>query len=229
MADLDEELSRAVEESEAREVAMGGVVAPVSQSKPQQSLKAKGSVALLAFLLAAGGGILALVLTSVNDSAIYAKGVDELLAEKDRLGTRMLNVNGTLVKGSLKSNVTTRTTQPCEYRFSLEKNGKTIPVRFSQCVVPDTFKDVPDMDVDVTATGRYASAGYFEADKIMAKCPSKYEMKERAAAGETAPHGPVAPGMDGYAPAYSPGYAPAPAGAGEKIEPIGVPENGKQG
>jgi cytochrome c-type biogenesis protein CcmE len=63
-----------------------------------------------------------------------------------------------------------------------------LPVHYSRCTVPDTFQDVPGMVVDVTAEGTLDAAGHFEASTIMAKCPSKYEMKERALKGEAAPH-----------------------------------------
>ena len=39
--------------------------------------------------------------------------------------------------------------------------------------------------------GRLNQAGHFDATNIMAKCPSKYEMKERAKKGERAPHAEV--------------------------------------
>jgi cytochrome c-type biogenesis protein CcmE len=81
-----------------------------------------------------------------------------------------------------------RRDQPCEYRFTIEKKGVALPVRFAQCIVPDTFRDMPGMDVSVTAEGKLTQAGNFEASTIMAKCPSKYEMKDRARAGEKAPH-----------------------------------------
>jgi cytochrome c-type biogenesis protein CcmE len=64
-----------------------------------------------------------------------------------------------------------------------------IPVQFRQCVVPDTFRDMPGMDVMVTAGGKLAPDGKsFDATDIMAKCPSKYEMQQRSMAGEAAPH-----------------------------------------
>jgi cytochrome c-type biogenesis protein CcmE len=47
---------------------------------------------------------------------------------------------------------------------------------------------MPGMDVSVTAEGKLTEAGNFEASNIMAKCPSKYEMKDRAKSGEAAPH-----------------------------------------
>jgi cytochrome c-type biogenesis protein CcmE len=47
---------------------------------------------------------------------------------------------------------------------------------------------MPGMDVTVTAEGTLAQNGSFEATHIMAKCPSKYEMRDRAGRGEQAPH-----------------------------------------
>jgi cytochrome c-type biogenesis protein CcmE len=55
--------------------------------------------------------------------------------------------------------------------------------------VPDTFKDMPGMDVEVTAEGKLgADDKVFTATSIIAKCPSKYEMKQKSMAGEIAPH-----------------------------------------
>jgi len=61
-------------------------------------------------------------------------------------------------------------------------------VHYPQCSVPDTFRDVPNVDVEVTAEGTLTETGTFDASRIMAKCPSKYEMEQRAASGETVPH-----------------------------------------
>jgi cytochrome c-type biogenesis protein CcmE len=67
-------------------------------------------------------------------------------------------------------------------------------VRYAQCIVPDTFKDVPGMDVGVTVEGKLAAGGGFEASQVMAKCPSKYEMKEMKEQGKEMPHQ-LAPAM----------------------------------
>ena len=83
---------------------------------------------------------------------------------------------------------------PCEYRFIIAKNGAELPVRFAQCVVPDTFRDVPDIDVGVTVEGELQKDDTFEATSVLAKCPSKYEMKQRKKNGEQMPHGPLASG-----------------------------------
>jgi cytochrome c-type biogenesis protein CcmE len=180
MSKLDDELAKAVEDSEADEASRPVVMPDVA---PQRAAP-KRELGLLVGLLVIGGAVLTLVLTNLNDAAIYSKGVDEVVGQKGALAGRNLRVQGTLVKGSLARRET-----PCEYRFRMKKNGSEIEVRYPQCVVPDTFRDVPNMDVDVTATGKLAGDGHFQASEIMAKCPSKYDMKQSAAAGKQAPHG----------------------------------------
>ncbi len=138
----------------------------------------------LAMVAAAIAG---LVLTGMQDNAIYSKPVDQLLAQKAKFAGRPVRAEGNLIHGSLM-----KREQPCEYRFSIAKNGVELPVRFAQCVVPDTFRDVPDLDVGVTVEGELQSDDTFEATSVLAKCPSKYEMKERKEHGEQMPHGPLA-------------------------------------
>jgi cytochrome c-type biogenesis protein CcmE len=184
MSGIDEDLRNAVLESEADEAARPVVV---SEEKPVRARPRK-EIGLLIALLVMGGSILALVMTSFNDAAIYSKGVDEVVQHGSELASKNLRVQGTLVKGTL-----VRRESPCEYRFRMKKNGSEIAVSYPQCVVPDTFRDVPEMDVDVTATGKLAADGHFQASEIMAKCPSKYDMKQRAASGEKAPHASMFP------------------------------------
>jgi cytochrome c-type biogenesis protein CcmE len=81
-----------------------------------------------------------------------------------------------------------RRSEPCEYRFKLKKNAVEMTVLYPQCVVPDTFRDVPGVNVEVTAEGQLAANGTFHATQIMAKCPSKYEMRGKANQGQSAPH-----------------------------------------
>jgi cytochrome c-type biogenesis protein CcmE len=128
-----------------------------------------------------------LVLTGMQDNAIYSRPVDQLMAEKAKFLHRPVRAEGNLVHGSL-----VKRDQPCEYRFSIEKNSVEVPVRFAQCVVPDTFRDVPDTDVGVTVEGELQADGSFEATTVLAKCPSKYEMQQRKNRGEQMPHGPLA-------------------------------------
>jgi cytochrome c-type biogenesis protein CcmE len=180
MSHVDDELAQALADSEATARAEDPL--PVTRVATSSG-SAKRSIGLLVALLAMGGGILTLVMTSFEKAAVYSRGVDELVKEKEKLNGRNVRVEGVLVKGTLK-----RRDQPCEYRFDLEKKGVVLPVRYAQCIVPDTFRDVAGMDVSVTAEGSLAKSGSFEATQIMAKCPSKYEMQDRAKKGEKAPH-----------------------------------------
>jgi cytochrome c-type biogenesis protein CcmE len=144
----------------------------------------------IAVALAMGAAaIAALVLTGMQDKAMYSKPVDELLAQKTRFMGRPVRAEGNLVHGSLE-----KRDSPCEYKFVITKNGAELPVRFDQCVVPDTFRDVPDMDVGVTVEGELQTDNSFVASSVLAKCPSKYEMDQRKKNGESMPHGPLASG-----------------------------------
>jgi cytochrome c-type biogenesis protein CcmE len=139
--------------------------------------------ALVFGLGAAAAAICGLVLVGMQEGAVYAKPVDELVSQKARFAGRPVRAEGNLVHGTL-----VKRDSPCEYRFTIEKNGTQVPVRFAQCVVPDTFRDVPGMDVGVTVEGELRSDNTFEATTVLAKCPSKYEMKERQQKGEKMPH-----------------------------------------
>jgi len=185
---LDQELAALVGDGENEEA-----VPPVAASTPPSPPAApKGNLKLLLALLAMGGGIVALVM-SFSGAAVYAKTVDQVVAEADKLQGRKLRVEGRLVHGSLM-----RRDQPCEYRFQIGGEGAVLPVRYAQCVVPDTFRDVPGMDLDVTVEGTISQEGAFEATQVLAKCPSKYEMQDRAAKGEAVPHGPMGEAVTGY-------------------------------
>ncbi|HYQ03407.1 MAG TPA: cytochrome c maturation protein CcmE [Polyangiaceae bacterium] len=180
MSDLDKELEQA---AAAVDEPAPPVVRPAAEYAPPPR---KGNVGLLIGLLVMCAAILSLLAFSFDKSAAYAKEVDELLREKDKYPDRSVRVQGTLVKGTL-----VRRDQPCEYRFELEdlkSKGVKMPVRYAQCIVPDTFKDMPGMDVMVTAEGKLESDGHFQASNIFAKCPSKYEMKEMQKGGAKAPH-----------------------------------------
>lgn len=180
---VDQELKRAVEEAEA-ETTVPAVAQAAGSSGPESSdRKPKRSLGLLVGLLVIVAGVLGLVFTSFEDSAIYSVGVDQLLKEPARYSQRNVRVKGMLVKGTL-----TRREEPCEYRFKLQEKDTVLAVEYPQCVVPDTFRDMPGMDVEVTAEGKMAANGAFQATTIMAKCPSKYEMKQKSMAGEIAPH-----------------------------------------
>jgi cytochrome c-type biogenesis protein CcmE len=165
--------------------------APLPRRRRQNDEEPEGrrwvGAAIAVGIAMAAAAIATLVLTGMKDRAIYSKPVDELLANKAKFLGRPVRADGNLVHGSL-----TKRDQPCEYRFTIERNGKELPVRYALCVVPDTFRDVPDMDVAVTVEGELQRDDSFEATQVLAKCPSKYEMQQRKDRGEQMPHGPLA-------------------------------------
>ncbi|MEY4577223.1 MAG: hypothetical protein RL701_1926 [Pseudomonadota bacterium] len=134
------------------------------------------------------GGALSLLMfgSEASDALVYSKLVNEVLTKPEDFKGRELRVEGELKQGSIAFRE-----QPCEYRFVLGKEGKEMPVRFPQCIVPDTFKD--GVGLQVSVQGKLTNDGYFLANKVIAKCPSKYEMEERKKRGETMPHSMMPP------------------------------------
>ncbi len=169
-----------------------GVEVPARRRRRDEEEEDEGAsrrrLLLVVPLVAAAAAIVALVLVGMQDKGIYSKPVDELVAQKSKFVGKPVRAEGNLVHGSL-----VKKEDPCEYRFRIEKNGVEVPVRFAKCVVPDTFRDVPGMDVGVTVEGELLADNTLEASNVLAKCPSKYEMKEKAAQGEKAPHAAMSP------------------------------------
>jgi cytochrome c-type biogenesis protein CcmE len=184
MSNLDRELEQAVRESEAvAEAQPTPVAVPTTPGAPP-----KRSIALLVSLLVMGGAILTLVFTTLDGSLIRNRQVDDLVRDREKLVGRNVTVEGKLKRGTLM-----RRDEPCEYRFTIKGQKEEIAMRYPRCVVPDTFRDVPGMETQVTAQGSLEADGHFAATSIVAKCPSKYEMKDRASKGEQAPHQAVGP------------------------------------
>jgi cytochrome c-type biogenesis protein CcmE len=195
MSKLDDELRKAVLDSEAKarpDDALSSVEAPARDV--HQDRGTKRNLGLLLGLFALGGGVIAFVLGQDGKQLVYAKQVDQVLANREELKSRNLRVQGVLVHGSL-----IKRDQPCEFRFKVRPKenpeGGQLEVHYESCIVPDTFRDVAGMDVEVTAEGQL-SGEHLAATQIFAKCPSKYEMQQRQAAGETAPHGGGAPAVN---------------------------------
>jgi cytochrome c-type biogenesis protein CcmE len=158
--------------------------------EPEQGISSTVKIGAVIVLL--GGAVAALLFgTTATDAFVYSKLVHEVMNKPADFAGRELRVEGELKPGSIKFRE-----QPCEWQFVLQKEGKEMPVQYSQCVVPDTFRD--GMGISVTVQGKLAASGSsFVANQVVAKCPSKYEMKERAKKGEVMPHAATAPKPQG--------------------------------
>ncbi len=137
-------------------------------AEPRQSVPAEGPATNMGFLLALlvmVVGIVVLFMFGFKEAAIYSTPIAQMVEKGDEMVGRRMRLEGELVPGSL-----TKRDSPCEYRFVLKGDGKRLPIRYPQCIIPDTFRDVPDGGVLVTVEGELVKDGYFKASMIMAKC-----------------------------------------------------------
>lgn len=178
---LDQELESAVDDTS--EVVEAGNVyeAPRSPAATAPKTKSAVGIGLLAILVAMVLGIVALVMFGFKEAAVYALPANELKARAGELTGRKVRVDGELVPGTLM-----KRDDPCEYRFTIQANGTELGVQYPQCVVPDTFRE--GMGITVVVEGRLAADGTFHASEVIPRCPSRYEMDQRAGRGETMPH-----------------------------------------
>jgi len=116
-------------------------------------------------LLVAGGGIGWLVIESAADNLEYYKKVEEVMVDQARWTGPKLKLGGNVKTGSIFNKPGT-----VDYVFTVEHGGESVEVRYSG-PMPDTFRE----GSEVVVAGRLAPAGHFEANEVIAKCPSKYE------------------------------------------------------
>jgi cytochrome c-type biogenesis protein CcmE len=105
-----------------------------------------------------------LLYTTLGESMQYYKYVDEVVTSQSDWTGKKLQVHGYVVPGSIG-----KKRDRLEYRFDIQRNGKTMRA-FYTGIVPDTFKD----DSEVVLTGVLTKDG-FMANDMTAKCPSKYD------------------------------------------------------
>lgn len=181
---LDEELAQALTQTEQNDAP------PVEKAPARATPPDKGSrsMGLLAVLLVMAGAIVALFMVGFKEAAIYALPVDQLMSAQEKLAGRKVRVEGELVPGTL-----VKRDDPCEYRFTIHSAQAQMPVRYAQCVIPDTFRDVPAGGVQVTVEGTLNREGNFDATLVMAKCTSKYDPSTHEMKGleEKKPAGPL--------------------------------------
>jgi len=113
--------------------------------------------------LAAGG---------INESKTYYKTIDEVHEMGNTAMDKRLRVAGDVAEGSIVRNGR-------EVRFTLTQEHLLLNVVYDGIEpLPDTFKD----GAQALADGKMGSDGVFHANKIQAKCASKYEAEPGAGA-----------------------------------------------
>ncbi len=119
---------------------------------------------------------LAVTAATDKDIASYYVTIQELQKMDQAKYTKRLRVAGNVTAGSIKR-------EGGRTQFTLEEEGRVLPVEYTGIeTLPDTFKDKSQ----ALAEGKFGRDGVFHAQKIQAKCASKYAPKQDAApAGET--------------------------------------------
>lgn len=113
-------------------------------------------------------GILIWLATAGNtESQTYYKTIKELNGLTGNARTKRLRVGGDVEKGSI-----VRTADMVQFKLTQE-NVELVVAYDGKDPLPDTFKD----GAQALADGRMGSDGVFHANKIQAKCSSKYQAK----------------------------------------------------
>ncbi len=130
----------------------------------------------LSFLLAGIailGSVLYLVYANTQANAMYYVTVPELQHCRTCM-TQSVRVAGYVQAASIQ-----RDEQAQSISFRIEDHHQTLAVVYSG-VVPDIFR----AGVQVVVEGRYSGRGPFQAQTLLAKCPSKFQSASPAAQGQ---------------------------------------------
>jgi cytochrome c-type biogenesis protein CcmE len=118
-----------------------------------------------------------LIYTAMRSNLVYYYEIDEARAAVQP--DQKLRLSGDVVTGTVRKS-------PGESRiaFQIEDADRTsrVPVTYAG-VVPDIFKP----GIQVVVEGKFDESGTFEADRLTAKCPSKYQAAGKLGSPQTAP------------------------------------------
>lgn len=102
-----------------------------------------------------------------DETMSYSKSVSEVQLLGNRANALTLKVNGDLKKGSILRN-------NLDLDFIITEGNSELSIHYiGKDPIPDTFNN--DMDAEVIVSGRLQEDGIFHAERIQAKCASKYE------------------------------------------------------
>ncbi|HLI89774.1 MAG TPA: cytochrome c maturation protein CcmE [Ktedonobacteraceae bacterium] len=116
------------------------------------------------------GAVIYLVYANTQTNAVYYMTVSEL-KHCTICTTQAVRVAGVVQAGSI-----VRNDQSDSIRFVINDGHQTLPVTYSG-VVPDIFRP----GIQVVVEGRYSGQGPFQAQTLLAKCPSRFQSATPAA------------------------------------------------
>jgi cytochrome c-type biogenesis protein CcmE len=136
------------------------------------------------FQMAGGATAVALLLgwyaiTNLESGASFAyfQTLDEFQAAAPQFAGEHTRVHGYVVLGSIERDLPAK-----QVSFQIQNDpphkagaaASTLPVVFLGLETPDLFKDGAEVVVEGVLSGA-GPGGIFRADKVLAKCPSKFE------------------------------------------------------
>ena len=104
-----------------------------------------------------------------SSATAYYLTVDEVIAEGHQLADRPFRVKGRLVEGSFR-----REEASTLAHFRIHDNGVALNATYDG-VLPDLFFNEHS---EIVLHGQLEPEGLFIADRVLVKCPSKYEAHE---------------------------------------------------
>jgi cytochrome c-type biogenesis protein CcmE len=128
------------------------------------------------------GTLVWLATAGMSENKTYYKTITELSQMGDRAYGQRIRVGGDVAAGSIQ-----RVGNEVQFTLTQDNNTKLKVAYAGTDPLPDTFKD----GAQALADGKLGKDGVFRAQKIQAKCASKYEAKP----GQLAPgQAPINPG-----------------------------------
>jgi cytochrome c-type biogenesis protein CcmE len=134
-------------------------------------MKGKTKVLIVSVLLVASFGYL--VFLGMKEGTMYYLEVSEFVAQAEELGLQKVRVNGELLKGSMAFDP-----ESLKLAFTLKdiKGPERLKVEY-RGAPPDLMDEE---GVTLVAEGAYDRSGkVFRSQRLLVKCPSKYEKKDR--------------------------------------------------
>jgi cytochrome c-type biogenesis protein CcmE len=130
---------------------------------PEGFERRQSRLPLLLLALIVAGAFLAVGFTMFSRSVVYYETPTEVVAHPGE----HVRISGTVVPGSIQQDVAAGMVA-----FDVTDGRTTVTVQY-RGAAPDTLKD----RAEAVAEGELASDGVFRADKLFAKCPSKFQSK----------------------------------------------------
>lgn len=139
----------------------GRYTGPAKAPDGYERRQSRGPLLLLVLIVL--GAFFAVGYTMFSRSVVYYKTPTEVMA----LPGEQVRISGTVVPGSIRKDVASGVVA-----FDVADEQTTVTVEY-RGPAPDTLKD----RAEAVAEGTLGSDGVFHADKLFAKCPSKFQSK----------------------------------------------------